>query len=253
MSIPFHISRRTIGGSALAAGVLLAFGASSALAHVGTDKSEITAGQSTTLTFSIGHGCEDSPTNSMAFQVPESVLNAAPQVKAGWTITTESEELAEPVVAGHGEEQTDRVALITFTADDGNAVDPHYRDSFTLAFKAPAEEGELFFKVIQGCETGENAWISEWDGTGTEPDSPAPSVMVVAGADGAGSDHHAEETANSSADHAEETTATGVTVGSDSDDDGDSSSNGLAVTGIVVGGLGLVAGGTALARGRRGG
>jgi len=44
-----------------------------------------------------------------------------------------------------------------------------------------------------------------------------------------------------------------VTVGSDSDDDGDSSSNGLAVTGIVVGGLGLVAGGTALARGRRGG
>ncbi|MEO6126066.1 MAG: hypothetical protein ABIR32_20390 [Ilumatobacteraceae bacterium] len=31
----------------------------------------------------------------------------------------------------------------------------------------------------------------------------------------------------------------------------DSSSNGLAITGIVVGGLGLVAGGTALARGRR--
>ncbi|MET0145916.1 MAG: DUF1775 domain-containing protein [Ilumatobacteraceae bacterium] len=42
---------------------------------------------------------------------------------------------------------------------------------------APDTEGELFFKVIQGCADGEDAWIDEWDGTGTEPESPTPSVL----------------------------------------------------------------------------
>ena len=69
-----------------------------------------------------------------------------------------------------------------------------YRDTFTLAFRAPEELGVLPFKVIQGCETGENAWIEEWDGTGEEPESPAPSVEVVAAAAGEGDEHGEEAT-----------------------------------------------------------
>ena len=255
-----RLSRRLVAGTALSAGLLVAIGASSASAHVGTDKSEIVAGASTTVTFAIGHGCDDSPTNSMKFQIPESVVNAAPQVKPGWTITTESEALTTPIESAHGDPQTDRVSVITFTADDGNATDPHYRDTFTLAFRAPEELGVLPFKVIQGCETGENAWVEEWDGTGEEPESPAPSVDVVAAPAGAGEQTAgATETSVAATDTTVEVSASvpastsgnnGVASDSDSDSD-DGGSDGLAITGIVVGGLGLVVGGTALARSRR--
>jgi uncharacterized protein YcnI len=201
---------------------------------VGTDKDELAAGASTTLSFSIGHGCEDSPTNSMKFQIPEGVLNAAPVVKAGWTIEVEKEDLAEAVESAHGEAQTDRTSVITFTAQDGYAVQNGFRDSFSVAFAAPDAEGQLFFKVIQGCETGENAWIDEWDGTGDEPEHPAPSVMVVAAAAGATDDHGS---------------ASGEDTGTGSDES-DNGSNGLAIAALIVGVLGLAAGGLALVRTR---
>jgi uncharacterized protein YcnI len=224
---------RVVAAAAFASGALLVFGATGASAHVGTDKDEVAAGVSTTLAFGIGHGCEESPTTSMKFQIPASIVNAAPVVKAGWSIEIEKEQLAEAVESAHGDAQTDRTAVITFTAQDGYAVESGFRDSFSLYFTAPDDEGQLTFKVIQGCESGENAWIDEWDGTGDEPEHPAPSVMVVASAGGETDGH------GSSGDVTE------------SDDDGDSNgSRTLSVVALIVGALGLVAGGTALVRGR---
>ena len=91
------------------------------------------------------------------------------------------------------------------------------KDTMSLSFTAPEAPGQLFFEVIQGCEVGSNDWIDEWDGTGEEPERPAPSVMVVAAAGG--------------------------------DDDG--SSNGLAIAGIVLGAAGLGVGGTGWCAGAR--
>jgi periplasmic copper chaperone A len=226
-----HVVRpaRAAVAAAIASGALLVVGATMASAHVGTDQDEVSAGASTTLTFGIGHGCEESPTTSMKFQIPAGVLNAAPVVKAGWSVDVEREALDEAVESAHGEAQTDRTAVITFTAQDGYAVPNGYRDSFALYFTAPEDEGALFFKIIQGCESGENAWIDEWDGTGDEPEHPAPSVMVVAASAGEGDGH-------------------GSTADTGSDDD---SSNGLAIAALIVGALGLLAGGTALVRSRR--
>jgi uncharacterized protein YcnI len=243
MSFRLHPRRtvrpaRAVAVAAIASGALLVLSATVASAHVGTDKDEVAAGASTTLTFGIGHGCEESPTNSMKFQIPAAVLNAAPVVKAGWSIEVEKETLADAVESASGEAQTDRTAVITFTAQEGYAVDHGYRDSFSLYFTAPEDLGPLFFKVIQGCESGENAWIDEWDGTGDEPEHPAPSVMVVAaaGEDGDGDGH------GSSADVSETDTHT--------DSDSGDSSNTLAIVALIVGALGLVAGGAALIRGR---
>lgn len=238
-------TRRLVVSSAIAAVAAAAIGAGSAAAHVGVDKDEITAGTSTVLTFSVGHGCEGSPTTSMKFQVPEGVINAQPLVKPGWDIAIDREQLATPLESAHGDPQTDRVAVITFTAIDGYAIPNDYRDTFSMSLRAPETEGELFFKVVQGCETGENPWIEEWDGTGTEPDHPAPSVKVVAGAtDEAGGTATTVFAASS-----ETTVAIGQRAAGDDGDDSDS--NGLAITGLVVGALGLAAGGTALVRTRR--
>jgi periplasmic copper chaperone A len=218
---------RIAGGAAIAVAAALAFGGPSLSAHIGTDMDEVAAGASTTLTFSIGHGCEESPTTSMRFQIPESVLNAAPVVKPGWSIEVEKQELSTPVDAGHGGQQTERTSTITFTAHEGSAVENGFRDNFTLAFAAPDDEGRLFFKVIQGCTEGETAWIDEWDGTGDEPEHPAPSIMVVAATADEGSD------------------GAGVATQTDDDD-----SKGLAIVALVVGALGLAVGAAAIFRGR---
>jgi periplasmic copper chaperone A len=243
------LTRAAIGGAV--AGAVLLLGAPSASAHVGVDKDEVEAGVSTTLTFSFGHGCDGSATNRLAFQIPEGVLNAQPLVHPGWDIEIERVPLAAPAEVGHGEEQTDRPGVITFTAQPGNEVPDELRDTFTLAFTAPDATGPLHFKVVQGCVEGENPWIEEFDGTGEEPDHPAPSVMVIA-ASGASNDHHeAGETTDTTADDAGHDDA--AATHDESEDDGsddDGGSDGLAIAALVVGGLGLVVGGAALARSR---
>ena len=178
--------RWMVRGVAAVAGAACALivGAGSLSAHVGVDQDEIEAGSSATLGFSFSHGCEDSPTTSMSFQIPEGVNNAVPLAHAGWDIEVEREELAEPIESAHGDPITDRPAVITFTAREGFIVPSGVKDTMSLSFTAPEAPGQLFFKVIQGCEVGSNDWIDEWDGTGEEPESPAPSVMVVAATGG---------------------------------------------------------------------
>ena len=235
------------GVAAVAGGACaLIVGAGSLSAHVGVDQDEIEAGSSATLGFSFSHGCEDSPTTSMSFQVPEGVNNAVPLAHAGWDIEVEREELAEPIESAHGDPITDRPAVITFTAREGFIVPSGVKDTMSLSFTAPEAPGQLFFKVIQGCEVGSNDWIDEWDGTGEEPESPAPSVMVVAatGEDATGSTAPATTTGS-------DAPATTVAVDDDGGDDDDGSSNGLAIAGIVLGAAGLGVGGTALVRSRK--
>jgi uncharacterized protein YcnI len=253
------VGRRTgmvaAGAGAICVGLLIA---TPAFAHVGVSEDEIVAGASTSLSFSFGHGCEDSPTNSMKFQVPEGIVNAVPQVHAGWDIEVEREELAEPVEGAHGGEVTDRPAVITFTAREGFEVPNGQRDTMTLNFTAPETEGQVFFPVIQGCVAGTNDWIAQWDGSGAEPDNPAPSVMVVAEN---GDDEHGHDADGAAG--ADEVAVTETTIGgagdvspdtdADAEDDGseDDSSNALAIAGVVLGAAGLGVGGTALAKSRR--
>lgn len=217
-----------------AVGAVMAVGAPVS-AHVGIDKDEIEAGVATPVSFSFSHGCEESPTNSLRFEIPDGVNRAVPQAHPGWDIAIETEELAEPIQPAHGDPITERPAIVTFTARDGFEVSNGVRDTVTITVTAPEEEGLLHFKVIQGCVEGSNDWIDEWDGTGEEPESPAPSVMVVAAAgDGDGDGHGGE-----------------VEATADDDTSSDGGSNALAITGIVLGAAGLGVGGTALVATRK--
>jgi uncharacterized protein YcnI len=242
--------RNTITRGAMVTGtaaVALVLTASPALAHIGTSEDEVAAGSTTALGLTVGHGCEDSPTTQVAFQIPEGVNNAQPFAHAGWTVESEPETLSPPVTSSHGEEVTERTAVITFTAAPGNALPHDVRDTFTINFTAPDTPGEtLWFKTIQTCEAGENAWIEEWDGEGEEPENLAPSVVVGEATTEGGHEETATETTEADAPD-EEATATTETASS-SEDDGDDA---LAVAALVVGGLGLAVGGVALARSRK--
>jgi uncharacterized protein YcnI len=241
-----------VAAASAAVAIVVWWAPGSALAHVGVDKDEVEAGSSTSLGFSFSHGCEESPTNSMSFQIPEGVYDAVPQVHAGWDIEVEREDLAEPVEGAHGQEITDRASVITFTAREGFDVPNGQKDTFVLSFTAPEQEGPLSFPVIQGCVEGTNDWIEAWDGTGAEPESPAPFVTVVAGS---GGDDHEEGTETTVATGGDDTVVetTVASGGGDDGDDGDDDggSNALAITGVVLGAAGLGLGGVAFARSGR--
>jgi len=247
--MPTRTSHR-IGLGLVGAGLLaLAAGALPAGAHISGDKGEVPAGGYTQVTFTVPHGCEDEPTSAIAISIPEAILNAAPQVVAGWDAETIITALDEPVETAHGEPQTERVSEITWTAQPGNELPSPYRQVFTVGFKAPETPGEdLVFPIVQSCPTAETAWIEVPVEGEEEPEHPA---VVVAVGEAEGDGHDAEEA------EAEETAADGESASdtteaqvADADDSDDGGSDGLAIAGVVLGGLGLAAGGTALVRGR---
>jgi uncharacterized protein YcnI len=250
-----HTARRValglLGAGALALGL-----AAPAGAHISADKATVPAGAYTQVSLTVPHGCEESPTTKIAVEIPESILNAAPQVVAGWDAEATETELAEPVESAHGDPVTERVSEISWTAQAGNELPPHFREVFTIGFQAPEEVGErLFFKIIQTCTEGETAWIEEMAEGDEEPEHPAPFVDVVeAEADGHGGGAAEDETATTEPatdDGAEEAATEPVAASTDSDDGG--SSDGLAIAGLVLGALGLAAGGTALVKTRSAG
>jgi uncharacterized protein YcnI len=212
-------------------------------AHVTATPTTSAAGAYTVATFAVGHGCEGSPTTKIEIQVPESVLSVAPTRNPFYEVEKTIEQLDEPVADAHGNEVTERVASIVYTAD--TPLPEGQRDTFELSFQIPDAEGEMLtFPTVQTCEEGETGWV-EVPADGQDADeleSPAPGFEITAaGAGGHGDDASAEPAADEPAEE-----STDETVAADA---GDTSPT-LGWIGLVAGLLGLAAGGLALARTR---
>lgn len=217
---------------ALSLGLVVA-GATSASAHVTITPTTTAAGAYSVLTFSVGHGCDGSPTTAIRIQVPEEIVTVTPTLNPGWDVDKVMETLDEPVDDGHGGQYTERVDEVVYAAKEPLA--DGYRDAFEVSLKLPEAEGErLVFPVVQECEDGETAWIQTTPEGGEEPESPAPFVDITAAAEGDGHGH--------GSDAAESDEAA---------DDADGGSDALGWVGVGLGAIGLVAGGTALARTRK--
>jgi len=208
-------------GFAIGAGLLLAGPAS---AHVTVSPDEGVAGAYTVVTVSVPHGCDGSATTRVAIKVPKELVSITPTINPDWTVTKKMQKLAKPVKGEDGE-ITERTAQVVYTAK--KPLPDGYRDAFELSFQVPDTAGKtLYFPSIQTCEKGETDWVEIAAAGQPEPEHPAPSFKIVA-AD-----------------------ATADPVGSASADD-DGGSKGWGITGAVTGILGLLLGGTALARTRR--
>jgi len=229
--------RRAILPTLGAAG-LLAVAAAPATAHVTVTPDTTAAGSYAVLTFSVGHGCEGSPTTAIEIALPEQVLQATPTRNPAWRVEKVLEQLDEPVTDAHGSEVTERVARVVYTAEQ--PLPDGYRDTFELSLQLPDAAGEtLTFPVVQKCRKGETGWV-ETPADGQDPDElerPAPAFVLGSGGGGHPESATVEEDTESGSDAAAE-------------DDG--SGDGLAIAGLVAGVAGLVVGGAALARsGRR--
>lgn len=222
-----------------------------ASAHVTATPSVANAGAYTVLTFSNGHGCDGSPTTAVEIQIPESVLSVTPTRNPLYNVKKSMAQLEEPVTDAHGNEVTERVASIVYTAK--TPLPDGQRDTFELSFQIPDAEGEtLTFPTIQSCEQGENAWV-EVPAEGQDADeleSPAPSFEILPASESGDGHGHSDAAAEESEEEAgvESTDADADTTEATASED--SGSGALGWAGLGAGLLGLAAGGTALARTR---
>ena len=224
---------------ALAASAALALPAVAA-AHVTVQPEELPAGTFTRMDVRVPNERDDSGTVKVDVQLPDGFYFASYEPVPGWEVEVTKEKLSEPVEIEPGFEATEQVTRITWTGDgqDGLIPPDAFQDLGLSVLTPDAAGEELTFKALQTYESGE---VVRWIGA---PDSeePAPVVALTEGEDAHGTAH----------DEGEDEAAEASEPASDDADDDGGSSDGLAIAGIALGGLGLAAGGTALARSRRG-
>lgn len=211
-----------LGAAAVLAGGLVLAAPLAANAHVGVTPDSAEAGASSVLTFSFSHGCDDSPTTALVFDVPEGVQSVTPTLTPGWTITTE-------------QGANESVTQVTYTADEPVPSGVRAALELSVRFTEDAANSSVAFPVTQVCETGETAWIEVAD-EGVDPEtleSPAP---VVAVGDVSAEGEHGHGGGEAATDeHA------------DADDHADASSTSTSdPLPLVIGGLGLGVGVIAL-------
>jgi uncharacterized protein YcnI len=179
-------ARLAVGATSALA--VVAFAAGTASAHVSIEEDEVVAGESAIVTLAFGHGCEASPTAELRIQMPESIPTVTPTINPGWDVEKVTETLDEPIEGAHGEQITERVSEVVYTAKE--PIPDGFRDTFELSVSIPEDAAgtTIYFPTIQSCVDGESPWI-EVPADGQDPEeleSPAPGVAVVAAEDAAG-------------------------------------------------------------------
>jgi uncharacterized protein len=209
------------------AGILALAAPAGAGAHVTLQPSEAAAEDFVVLDVRVPNERDDAATRKVDVRFPPGFAFASYQPVPGWSVRVQTEKLDKPLTS-HGEEITEQIGQMTWTADSGKAaIQPGQFLDFPVSVQIPGEAGEaLTFKALQTYDNGE---VVRWIGA---PDSeePAPQVMVT---EGEAHRAAAEDGGEAEAD--------------DSGEDGD----GLALGALIVGILALLVGGAALARSRR--
>lgn len=227
------LTTSVVGAIALSLGLVFV-GSGAASAHVTVEPESTAAGSYTVMTVSVPHGCEGKPTEKVRIGLPDELSGVTPSVNPNWKITSVHED---------GDKNKD-VKEIDYTAKTPLSADQ--RDSFELSlFLPPETEGKtLIFPTTQECQGAETKWdqVPKEGQSEENLDSPAPSFTVTA---------------------AEADTSTGASPDSSASAQGPSGSDEqaasdnfaapltLGIIGVVLGALGLVAGGIALLRTRR--
>jgi uncharacterized protein len=170
---------------------------------------------------------DDATTTKVDVLLPRGFAEALPQPVPGWSAKITHVKLNPPVQTDDGP-ITEGVSRITWTATSKASGTPvgDFQD-FALEVLVPGKAGStLTFKALQ---TYSNGTVVRWIGA-KDSDTPAPTLAVTAPASGANATPTATPAASSS---------------------NGNSSNALAIPALIIGALGLITGGLALAASRR--
>ena len=200
-----------------------------AQAHVTVQPNTATAGSYVVESLRVPNERDDASTVKLDLQLPHGFAEVSYEARPGWSVKLTRAKLAKPVQTDDGP-VNEEVRRITFTGHGAQGrIGPGQFMDFPLSVQVPGKAGDkLTFKALQTYSNGE---VVRWIGA-PDSETPAP-VLTVTGAPATGA----------AAPHA---------AAAASADAGGGASKGLAVTALVVGALGLIAGVAALGLRRRG-
>jgi uncharacterized protein len=160
----------------------------------------------------------------VSVKFPDGFAEVSYEPVPGWSVRVKKTKLAAPITTDEGNKLTEQVSLITWS---GGKIAPGQFQDFPLSVQVPDKPGAtLTFKALETYDNGKTVrWIGPPNGA-----DPAPQLKVTAASAGASSP------------------APAASGGSESGDDSDSKA--LPIIALIVGALGLLAGGAAL-RSRR--
>ncbi|MFC4890783.1 YcnI family protein [Streptomyces beijiangensis] len=216
--------------------------AGAAFAHVTVHPDSYAKGATDgVLTFRVPNEEDTASTTKVQIFLPTGhpVLGVLVTPQTGWTAKVTTTELKSPVKTDDGT-ITDAVSEITWT---GGKIGQGQYEDFDVAFgQLPEDTDQLTFKTLQTYSDGKVArWIEESKDGQAEPENPAPVLQLTKAAGEAGSPASGAPTVSPSAAKPAKATETASS---------DSTARGLGVAGLIVGVLGLIAAGVAIARSR---
>jgi periplasmic copper chaperone A len=190
-----------------------------ASAHVTLQPSEAPAEAFVREDIRVPNEQDKASTTKVDVKLPDGFVDVSYAPVPGWRVKVTKEKLAQPIKTEDGE-VTEQVTRMTWS---GGKIGPGQFQDFPISVQIPGNAGDvLTFKVVQTYDNGD---LTRWIGP-PDADEPAPQVKVTA-AEGS------------------ETASTDAAASKDSSSNDDS--NTLAIIALIVGALGLLAGGAALA------
>ncbi len=216
---------------------LIAFAATALLlvpaaasAHVTLQPDSVPAGGFSRLDVRVPNERDDASTEKVEVEFPDGFIFVSTEPVPGWKAVVANEKLATPIES-HGEQITEQVKTVTWTAEDPAATIKagEFRDfGISVGLPEDAAEGEtLTFPAIQTYDTGE---VVRWIGA-ADSEEPAPEVTLTAAEPEHGSGDTEEK--------------------ADDGEDDDDGAKKLAVIALVLGAAGLGLGAAAFARTRK--
>jgi uncharacterized protein YcnI len=241
------MNRRTMLAMTVAASVIALPGA--AQAHVSFHPNTAPTGSGPTFDVRVPNEMSNARVVKVTIKVPAGITFLQTQPVPGWSSKIKTEKLAKPIKTDDGT-ITVQPVQVTWTATKGGGTPPDEFQGFPVAMSVPGEAGDvLTFKTVQTYSNGKTVrWIEGPDG-----ENPAPTVNVTA--EGGFIQEQAGDAgppAPGSADASKDTSTTPATPAATASagDSGDKASKGLGIAALIVGALGLLAGGAALMKRR---
>jgi uncharacterized protein YcnI len=218
-----------------------------ASAHVSVDPSEATQGERARVDFRVPNESDTASTTELEVHFPEEAPVSSVSVGKvpGWSAEVTYRTLDTPIEGGHGEQISEVVEFITWTADDeAAAIGPGEFLEFPVSLGPLPEVEQLSFPSLQTYSDGEIVRWIDIPQEGVEAENPAPTLTLAA------ADHSEEDGDGNGTAGGEDAAEPAAEAGSDSDS-GSSAGIWLGLAGLVAGLVGMVLGGLALVRGRR--
>ncbi|MEV0806603.1 YcnI family protein [Micromonospora sp. NPDC050200] len=232
----------TAAALALAAVTTVVLGfAGPASAHVTVNPKEATQGSYGRFAFRVPNESDTASTTKVEVVLPENapVGSVSTMPVPGWTVAVEKRKV-DPPIEVHGSQLTEAVSKLTWTATGDAGVKPGQFQEFPVSMGPLPQVDRMVFKTLQTYSDGNvQRWIDEPTPGGEEPEKPAPVLTLTPAA------------ATSAASATPAASPAGQAQAA-ADEDSDGPATGLAIAGLVAGLAGLLLGGLAFARTRRG-